>query len=90
MLPPIVSPLGLTLWVVAIVLVVKSPKKLLTAGCMAGGFLGTFFLFLIWGPVLRMGDARASVRIGGMFALLVAVIVGWLHRRSRHGADSTH
>lgn len=79
---PATSPLGLLLIVAAIYLVFKSPKKLQTFARMIIGFVGTVFLFIIPGAILRMGDPQAWGRIGGLVGLLVAVIVGWWHMRS--------
>jgi hypothetical protein len=79
---PAASPLGLLLIVAAIYLVFKSPKRLQTLGRMVVGFVTTVLVFIIPGAVLRMGDPQAQGRIGGLVALLVAVIVGWWHMRS--------
>jgi hypothetical protein len=79
---PIASPLGLLLWVAVIYVIVKSPKKLQTLFRMAIAFLVTVLLFIIPGALLHTGDPHAQGRIGGLVALLVAVIVGWWHMRS--------
>ena len=79
---PVTSPVGLLLIVAAIYLVFKSPKRFQTFGRMVIGFVVTVLLFVIPGAVLRMGDPQALRRIGGLVALLVAVIVGWWHMRS--------
>ncbi len=85
---PVFSPLGLVLWVAAIVLVAKSLKKLRTFLWMVGASLGVMFLFVLWGPILHMGDPRASVSVGSLVALLVAVIAGLLHMRSSKRATT--
>jgi hypothetical protein len=55
---------------------------------MVIGFVVTVLLFVIPGAVLRMGDPQALGRIGGLVALLVAVIVGWWHMRSLRRAKT--
>lgn len=82
MLSSLVGPIGLALWVAAIILVEKSPKRLPTLGWMTGAFLATVVVFLRLGPSLRMGDAKASGIIGGLIGLLVALIVGTRHIRA--------
>ncbi|HTF23202.1 MAG TPA: hypothetical protein VK937_04705 [Candidatus Limnocylindria bacterium] len=79
---PVPSPLGILLLVAAVYLVVKSPKKLQTLGRMAIAFVVTVLLFIVPGAILRMGDARALGTIGGLVAMLVAVIAGWWHTRA--------
>ncbi len=74
---PGASPLGIFLAVAAIVLVVKSPKKLRTLGRMAIAFVVTVLLFIILGAMLRMGDPQSWGGISVLVGLLVAVIVGW-------------
>ena len=87
---PTASPLGLLLFVAAIYLVVKSPKKLQTLGRMVIAFILTVLLFLVAGAILRMGDPRALGAIGGLVAMLVAVIAGWWHTRSlKRGSSET-
>jgi succinate-acetate transporter protein len=83
---PMASPLGILLMIVSIYLVFKSPKKLQTLGRMVVGFVVTALLFIIPGAILRIGDPQALGKVGGLVALLVAVIVGWWHRRSLRGA----
>jgi hypothetical protein len=65
-----------------IYLVVKSPKKLQTFGRIGIAFVVTLVIFLLVGAILRKGDPEALGRIGGLVALLVAVIAGWWHTRS--------
>jgi len=79
---PTASPLGILLFIAAIYLVVKSPKKLQTLGRMAIAFVVTVLLILVAGAVLRRGDPQTLGAIGGLVALLVAVIAGWWHTRS--------
>ena len=79
---PAPSPLGGLLLIAAVVLLVRSPKKRQTLGRMVIAFVVTVLLILVPGAILRMGDARAIGRIGGLIALLVAVIAGWWHTRS--------
>ena len=83
---PMASPLGILLMIVSIYLVFKSPKKLQTFGRMVVGFVVTVLLFIIPGAILRIGGPQALGKVGGLVALLVAVIVGWLHIRSLRGA----
>jgi hypothetical protein len=87
---PAASPLGILLLVAAIYLVVKSPKKLQTLGRMAIAFVVSVLLVLVPGAILRMGDPQALGAIGGLVALLVAVIAGWWHTRSlKRGSTGT-
>ncbi len=79
---PIVSPLGLLLWVAVIYLIVKSPKRMQTLFRMVIAFLVTVLLFIVPGAVLHRGDPESLGRISGLVALLVAVIVGWWHKNS--------
>lgn len=65
-----------------IYLVVRSPKKLKTLGRIGIAFVITIVIFLLAGAILRKGDPEALGRIGGLVALLVAVIAGWWHTRS--------
>ena len=73
---------GILLLAAAIYLVVKSPKKLQTLGRMAIAFVATLALIIVPGAILRMGDPQAWGKLGGLLALLIAVIVGWWHTRS--------
>ncbi len=87
---PTASPLGILLLVAAIYLVVKSPKKLQTLGRMGIAFVVTVVLFIVMGAILRRGDPQALGAIGGLVALLVAVIAGWWHTRSlKRGSGGT-
>ena len=84
------SPLGILLFVAAIYLVVKSPKKLQTLGWMAIAFVVTVLLFIVPGAILRRGDPQALGAIAGLVALLAAVIAGWWHTRSlKRGSAGT-
>ena len=87
---PMTSPLGILLMIGTIYLVLKSPKRLHTLARMAVGFFVTLLLVIIPGAVLRIGDPQAQGKVGGLVALLVAVIVGWWHVRSlrRSGKES--
>ncbi len=49
---------------------------------MVVAFVVTALLFLVPGAILRMGDPHALGAIGGLVAMLVAVIAGWWHTRS--------
>jgi len=75
-------PLGIILSVAAIYLVIKSPKKLQTVGRMVGALMVTLLLSIVLGAILRMGDPGAWGKVGGLGALLMAVIAGWWHMRS--------
>ena len=87
---PTASPLGILLFVAAIYLVVKSPKKLQTLGRMAIAFVVTVLLFIVPGAILRRGDPQALGAIAGLVALLAAVIAGWWHTRSlKRGSAGT-
>lgn len=90
-LQPAGSPLGILLLIALIVLVVKSPKKLQTLGRIGIAFVSTVVIFLLVGAVLRKGDPEAVGEIGGLVALLAAVIAGWWHIRSlkRSGAGTS-
>jgi hypothetical protein len=79
---PMGSPLGILLLIAAIYLVAKSPKKLQTLGRMGIAFVVTVLLILVTGAILRRGDPQALGTIGGLVALLVAVITGWWHTRA--------
>lgn len=79
---PMPSPLGILLMIASIYLVFKSPRRLQTLGRMVVGFVVTVLLFIIPGAILRIGDPQALGKVGGLVALLVAVIVGWWHARS--------
>jgi hypothetical protein len=79
---PVASPLGIILSVAAIYLVVKSPKKLQTVGRMVGALMVTLLLSIVPGAILRMGNPEAWRKVGGLVALLMAVIAGWWHMRS--------
>ncbi len=85
---PVSSPLVIVLLVAAVYLVVKSPKKLQTLGRMAIAFVVTVLLFLVPGAILRMGDPHAWGAIGGLVAMLVAVIAGWCHTRALKRASA--
>ena len=65
---PTASPLGILLFVAAIYLVVKSPKKLQTLGRMAIAFVVTVLLFIVPGAILRRGDPQALGAIAGLVA----------------------
>jgi hypothetical protein len=84
------SPLGILLFVAAIYLVVKNPKKLQTLGRMAIAFVVTVLLIMVTGAILRRGDPQALGAIAGLVALLVAVIAGWWHTHAlkRGGAGT--
>jgi uncharacterized membrane protein len=82
MLSSLVGPIGLALWVAAIILVEKSPKKLRTLGLMTGVFVATATVFFRLGPTLRLSDAKTSGIIGVLMGLLVALIVGSRHIRA--------
>ncbi len=86
---PVVSLLGILLSVAAILLVVKSPKKLQTLGRMVIAFVVTVLLFIIPGAILRMGDPQAWGSISGLVGLLIAVIVGGRYTRSLGGVRAT-
>jgi hypothetical protein len=79
---PMASPLGVLLLVAAVVLIVRSPRKLRTLGWMAVAFLATALLVMLTNAILRIGDPEAWGRIAGLVALLAAVIAGWWHTRS--------
>ena len=79
---PVASPLGLLLLVAIVYLIVKSPKRMQTLFRMVIAFLVTVLLFIVPGAMLHRGDPEALGRIGGLVALLVAVIVGWWHKNS--------
>jgi succinate-acetate transporter protein len=85
---PSASPLGILLSVVAIYLLVKSPKKLQTLGRMAVAFVVTVLLFIVLGAILRMGDPEAQGRIGGLVGLLILVIAYWWHMRPLKRANT--
>jgi hypothetical protein len=85
---PVSSPLGIALLAAAVYVVVKSPKKLQTLGRMAIAFVVTVLLFLVPGAILRMGDPHALGAIGGLVAMLVAVIAGWWHTRALKRASA--
>jgi succinate-acetate transporter protein len=85
---PVASPLGIILFIAAIYLVVKSPRKLQTLARMRIAFVVTVLLFIVPGPILRMGDPQAWGRIGGLVGLLLAVIAGWWHMRSMKRANT--
>jgi hypothetical protein len=85
---PVSSPLGILLLIAAIYLVVKSPKKLQTLGRMVIAFVVTVLVFIVAGAILRMGDPRALGAIGGLVAMLVAVIAGWWHMRALKRASA--
>jgi succinate-acetate transporter protein len=87
---PTTSPLGIVLFIAAIYLVVKSPKKLQTLGRMAIAFVVTVLLFMVLGAILRTGDPQALGAIGGLVGLLAAVIAGWWHTRAlKRGSAGT-
>jgi len=79
---PATSPLGIILLVVAIHLLVRSPKRLQTGGRMVAAFVGALLLCIVPSAVLRVGDPEAWGRIAGLVGLLIAVIAGWWHIRS--------
>jgi hypothetical protein len=84
------SPLGILLFLAAIYLVVKSPKKLQTLGRMGIAFVVTVLLIMVTGAILRRGDPQALGAIAGLVALLAAVIAGWWHTRSlKRGSAGT-
>ena len=87
---PMGSPLGILLFVAAIYLVVKSPKKMQTLGRMGIAFVVTALLIMVPGAIVRRGDPQALGAIAGLVALLVAVIGGWWHMSSlkRGGAGT--
>lgn len=80
------SLLGFVLFIAAIYLVVKSPKKLQTLVRMLIAFVVAVLLSIIPGAILRIGDPRAWGQIGGLGGLLIAVIAGWWHIRSAKAA----
>jgi hypothetical protein len=82
MAQPTASPLGIVLFIAAIYLVVKSPKKLQTLGRMGIAFVVTVLVIMVTGAILRRGDPQALGAIAGLVALLGAVIAGWWHTRS--------
>lgn len=75
-------PLGLLLFIAAVYLVVKSPKKPQTLGRMAIGFAGALLLCLVPPILLQIGDPQAWGKVGAIVALLMAVVFGWWHLRS--------
>jgi len=85
---PTGSPLGILLFIAAIYLVVKSPKRLQTLGRMAIALVATALLIMVPGAILRTGDPRALGQIAGLVALLVAVMAGWWHTRSLKRASA--
>jgi hypothetical protein len=87
---PTASPLGILLFIAAIYLVVKSPRKLQTLGRMGIAFVMTVLLIMVTGAILRRGDPQALGAIAGLVALLAAVIAGWWHTRSlKRGSAGT-
>jgi hypothetical protein len=70
--PPATNPLALVLFVLAIVIVVKSPRRMATLGRMVVVFLLTVLLIIIPGAILRVGDPQAWGRIAALLALLTS------------------
>jgi len=75
-------PLGILLLIAAIYLLVKSPRKPQTLSRMLIAFVITLLLCIIPPAILRIGDPQAWGKLGGLVALLMAVIFGWWHLRS--------
>jgi len=71
------SPIGILLFVAAVYLVFKSPKRMETAYRMVFAFIATA-LVVVCVPlfVLRIGNPEAWGRLAGLVGLLAAVIVG--------------
>jgi hypothetical protein len=84
---PAMNPLpSLIFFVVAIVLIVKSPKRFQTLVRMVLAFIVTAGVFIVPNAILRIGDPRAWGRLTGIVAMLVAAIAGWMHVRSLRSA----
>jgi hypothetical protein len=81
--------LGTLLLIAAIILAVTSPKKLRTLVRMVSAFVATVILVTIPPAIFQYGDPYAWGKIGGLIALLVAVIAGWWHVRSLKAAGVT-
>jgi NhaP-type Na+/H+ or K+/H+ antiporter len=45
-------------------------------------FVVTMRLFILPGATLRLGNPQALGAVGGLVALLAAVVAGWWHTRS--------
>lgn len=80
--PPAIGAWSDILLLAAIYLLIKSRRKSQTMTWMLGGFFATFLLCFILG-LLRIGDPRAWGRMAVLIGLLVAVIAGWWHLRTR-------
>jgi uncharacterized membrane protein len=78
----VTSPIGILLFVAAVYLVFKSPKRTETLTRMVVAFIATVLVICVPAFLLRRGDPEAWGRIAGLVGLLVAVIVGQWHSRS--------
>lgn len=56
---PATSPMGILLFIAAVYVFIRSPKRLQTLGRMVIAFVVTVFLCIVAGAILRTGDPRA-------------------------------
>jgi membrane associated rhomboid family serine protease len=77
-----ISPLGIVLLIVAVYLIVKSPRKLQTLGLAVIAFVVSVLLGLVPPLILGIGTVRGWVHIGTLVGALLAVVVAWWHTRS--------
>jgi O-antigen ligase len=76
------NPFGGALFLVGIVIVVSSPRKLRTLGRMVAAFLIVAVVLLVVGAVLRTGDPEMFGALAVDVAMGAADAVGVLHIRS--------
>jgi hypothetical protein len=79
--PLAVGPLAVLLLGLAILPLIRSPKKLRTFGLMAAALVLTVLLAMILGAALRLGEPRAWGMLSGLVGLLAADVAGWWHTR---------
>ena len=77
-----ISPLGIVLLILAVYLIVRSPRKLQTLGLEVVAFVVSVLLGLVPPLILGIGYVRGWVHIGTLVGALMAVAVAWWHTRS--------